>query len=232
MENQFFFSDEILAARSKMLLNLATGNDYLNLVIGEKGSGKTTLLHMLLESSEADWRRCNLLFKSQKNSERVSAIGNLQGRSGILLYTGNPPVLLIDDAHEITLNGLCFLLQHALKAGKARKFRSIILFCDSPAKGFIKTLSDCIPNRSVTNTIHVHPLTSEQTALYLRQLIHCLGLREKECFSPSQIQKIFDISRGLPGKIREEAQRILEAGSFRGKPGLLKMLFSAVVPCP
>lgn len=230
MENRFFYRDENLEARLKMLMNLSNGSDSLNLVIGEKGSGKTTLLNELLAASREDWRFCNILFKSSKGSKKVDAVGNLHGRKATLLNTGTPPILLMDDAHEIDIEGLRFLLRHTFKTGNDRKIRSIILFCDPPGKGFVKALSACIPSRSVTNTLYINPLTLHQTARYLYQFSLHLGLPEKKWFSSSQVRKIFDASRGLPGKVLDEAQRMLGGSRFWGKPVLFKKLFSASSP--
>jgi len=226
MENRFFYSDENLDARLKMLMNLSNGSDSLNLVIGEKGSGKTTLLNELLAASRESWRFCNILFKSRKDRKKVDTVGNLNGRKAILLDTGTPPILLIDDAHEIDIEGLRYLLLHTFKTGEGRKIRSIILFCDPPGIGFVQALSDCIPNRSVTNTLHINPLTPDQTTRYLHQLSVHLGLPEKKWFSPSQIKKIFDASRGLPGRVFDEAQRMLDGNPFWEKTFFFKKLFS------
>lgn len=227
MEDRFLYNDEELSSRLRMLMNLAEGNDRLNLVIGEKGSGKTTLLESLLESSGRNWRWCNIRFQSDKESRRAAAVGNLHGRKGILLDIGAPPVLIIDDAHEIDTEGLRYLLRHTFRAGGRRKIRSVILFCDPPENGFVKALSECIPNQSAANALYVKPLSQDQTARYLRQLSYHLNLPEKKQFSPSQAKKIFDASRGLPGMIQEEARRVLDGAPFWEKTALLKKLFSA-----
>lgn len=222
-----FYSDENLALRLKMLMNLANGNDCLNLVIGEKGSGKTTFLKEFLEASRGKWRSCKILFRSGNGSKKVEAVGNLHGRQGIVLHQGSPPLLIMDDAHEIDFQGLRCLLRHTFRTGEKRKFRSVILFCNPPINGFAKALSECIPSKSVTNTVYVKPLTSDQTAQYLRQLTRHLGLPEKKRFSSSQVNKIFEASNGFPGKVLEEARRVLNSGPFREKNMLIKKLFSA-----
>lgn len=226
MEDQFFYSDENLAARLKILMNFTHGSDCLNLVIGEKGSGKTTLLKELLHASQEKWRSCNILFRSGKGNKKIDAVGNLHGRKGILLHMGTPPILVMDDAHEIDIEGLRYLLRHTFKAGGKRKIRSIIFFCDPPGNGFVKTLSECIPNKSVTNTLYVKPLTSDQTERYLHQFSRYLGLSGKKRFSSSQIKKIFEASRGFPGKVKDEAQRLLEGRPMWGKTVLIQKLFS------
>lgn len=222
-----FYSDENLALRLKMLMNLANGNDCLNLVVGEKGSGKTTFLKEFLEASQGKWRSCKVLSRFGNGSKKAETVGNLHGRRGILLNLGSPPVLIMDDAHEIDFQGLRCLLRHTVKAEGKRKFRSVILFCNPPVNGFAKALSECIPSKSVTNTLYVKPLTSDQTARYLHQLSRHLGLPEKKRFSSSQVKKIFEASDGFPGKVLEEARRVLNSGPFREKNMLIKKLFSA-----
>lgn len=224
IENRFFYNDQILTARIKMLRSLAKGNDYLTLVIGEKGSGKTTLLQKLLASSNKEWRYCKILFHSKKDIRKIKALGNLHERIGVLLKTGLPPILIIDDAHEINIKGLCYLLGHTLISGGSRKFRGIILFSEPPAKGFVEALSECIPNKSVTNKLYIKPLTMDQTTQYLHQLSQYSGLSGKKRFSSSQIKKIYNASQGLPGKINKEAQKILDDNPFWKRAGLIKKI--------
>ena len=222
IEDRFFYNDQIVQARFKMLKSLTQGDDSLNLVIGEKGSGKTTLLQQLLVSTKAEWRYCKILFHSKKDVNKVKALGNLHERIGVLLRTGLPPILIIDDAHEINVKGLRYLLGHTLISGNARKFRSIILFSEPPAKGFVEALSECIPSKSVVNKLYIKPLSEDQTAQYLHQLTECSDLSRKKRFSSSQIKKIFNASQGIPGRINQEAQRIHEEGSFWKKARLFK----------
>jgi len=229
IENRFVYSDQILSARLKMLKSLARGDDYLTLVIGEKGSGKTTLLQQLLADSQEEWRYCQILFHSKKDVRKVKALGNLHERIGVLLKTGFPPVLIIDDAHEINIKGLCYLLGHTLISGGSRKFRSIILFSEPPAKGFIEALSESIPSSSVTNKIYIKPLNTQQTTQYLYQLCQYSRLLGKKGLSSSQIKKIYDASEGLPEKINQEAQRILGEGPFWKKVGLIKKIIPTMV---
>jgi type II secretory pathway predicted ATPase ExeA len=219
----FFFDDKILAARFQMLKNLVGGNDCLNFVIGEKGSGKTTLLDKLLTSMTGHWRTCNMKIESGSGRQNVAAVGNLNGRAGILLNSGSPPVLLFDDAHEINIKGLCYLVRHSLGARNKRKFRGIVLFCDPPSDEFIKTLSESVPSQSVVNTLHINPLTFEQTEQFLHQLSRYLEPTKPPIFSPSQAKKIFEASMGLPGRIHDEAKRMATTGSNR-KGSLLKKL--------
>lgn len=230
IENRFiFYDDQILTARLKMLKSLAKGNDYLTLVIGEKGSGKTTLLHRLLTDLSEEWRYCQILFHSKKDISKVKALGNLHERKGVLLKTGLPPVLIIDDAHEINIKGLCYLLGHTLITSGTRKFRSVILFCEPPVKGFIEKLSESIPNKSVTNKIYNKPFNIQQTTRYLHYLFQYSHLSSKKDFSASQIKKIHDASQGLPGKINQEAQRILREAPFWKKVGFIKKILPASI---
>jgi type II secretory pathway predicted ATPase ExeA len=213
-----------------MLKSLTKGNDLLSLVIGERGSGKTTLLEQLLASTNKEWRYCQILFHSKKDVNKVKALGNLHERMGILLRVKLPPILIIDDAHEIDVKGLCYLLGHTLISGNTRKFRSIILFSEPPAKGFVEELSECIPSQSVVNKIYIKPLSEDQTAQYLHQLNEYSGLSGKKRFSSSQIKKIFNASQGIPGRINQEAQRIYKDVPFWKKARLFKNIIPKLTP--
>jgi type II secretory pathway predicted ATPase ExeA len=209
-----------------MLKSLIKGNDLLSLVIGERGSGKTTLLQQLLGSTNTEWRYCKILFHSKKDINKVKALGNLHERMGMLLRVGRPPILIIDDAHEININGLCYLLGHTLISGHARKFRSLMLFCEPPGKGFVEELSECIPIQSVVNKLYIKPLSENQTAQYLHQFVEYSDLPGKRRFSSSQIKKIFHASHGIPGRINQEAQRLHKNAPFWKKA----RLFKAIIP--
>ncbi len=193
-------------------------------MIGEKGSGKTTLLKQLLSSTKEEWRYCKLLFHSKKNSNKVKELGKLHDRVGILFKAGLPPVLIIDDAHEINVKGLRYLLEHTLISRGSRKFRGIILFCEPTIEAVFHQLSECIPNDAVVNKLYIKPMTDLQTAHYLHMLSKYLDPLMKKRFSAMQIKKIYNASQGLPGRINEEAYRIYKDNAFWKRSEFLKKI--------
>lgn len=182
------------------------------------------LLQQLLSSAKVEWRYCKILFRSKKGVHKIKAVGNLHERVGVLLKTGRLPILIIDDAHEINIKGLRYLLEHTLIQKGSRKFKSLILFSEPPAIGFFEELSQSIPSRSVVNKLYIKPFTEEQTAKYLHRFLNQIDPSQKKQFSSAQIKKIYESSDGIPGRINEEAHKILGGRPFWKKGGLLKKI--------
>ncbi|MFZ5571889.1 MAG: ATP-binding protein [Thermodesulfobacteriota bacterium] len=210
----FFFSFPSLEQTDFVFRELMDGDDFLILVIGEQGSGKTSLLKRYVAASPELWRPCRIHIRSMENKSRpegwrhhpVIAQGDAYITKG-----GRARMVMIDDAHRLVPEAVqSLLLADGSPAGK-RRLEKIILFCEPQLLDTLSRIKPSLPDRSGINKLYMPMLTENQTADFLAEWA-LTGLELQSCKAPvrnRQIKTIYRLSTGLPGKILEEARRML-----------------------
>lgn len=212
---------------------LIQGRDFLILVIGEKGSGKTALLNQFLISDKGNWRTCRIRAHSKAISGSQPALKNLNEHPAFILPDDELPIVMFDDAQELTEIELQYLLKDALAPGGSRKLKRLILFSDSSINATLASLSAPFTRETVVNKVHMPPLKEPETHDYLFHRLMIAGLTGKNPFKSADIKSIHKAAGGLPGKINEKAHTLL-TNRFSGETatsrsikfsGLLKKSF-------
>jgi type II secretory pathway predicted ATPase ExeA len=209
-DRTFFYAFPSIVQRLNVLSRLIQGRDFLIMVIGEKGSGKTALLNQFLISAKGNWRTCRIRAHSKAIPDRKSALDNLNEHPAFILPDDEPPIVLFDDAHELTEIELQYLLKDALAPGGDRKLKRLILFSESSINATIASLSAPFTKETVVNKIHMPPLKESETQEYLFHRLKIAGLTGKNPFKSADIKSIHKAAGGLPGKINERAHTLLK----------------------
>ncbi|NNL43667.1 MAG: hypothetical protein HKO79_14365, partial [Desulfobacterales bacterium] len=212
----FYYAFPSFVQRLNVLRRLIQGRDFLILVIGEKGSGKTALLNQFLISDKGNWRTCRIRAHSKAISGSQPALDNLNEHPAFILPDDELPIVMFDDAHELTEIELQYLLKDALAPGGSRKLKRLILFSDSSINATLANLSAPFTRETVVNKVHMPPLKEPETYDYLFHRLKISGLTEKNPFKSSDIKSIHKAAGGLPGKINERAHTLL-ANRFSGE---------------
>jgi type II secretory pathway predicted ATPase ExeA len=205
------------------LQRLLHSKDFLILIIGESGSGKTTLLNRFLASADVNWRTCRIRAHFLVNSNNKPRIKNLNDRRVYILPQDPIPIVMFDDAHDLTGTELKYLLQDALVPGSSQKLKRLVLFGEPSFMATLEHLSAIIAEETILNKIYMPPLTISETAIYLRHRLSAAGYTGKNPFKPSVINVIQKASGGLPGRINAEAHTHL-AGKGSRQMALLNIL--------
>ena len=111
VDNIFYYAFPSFEQRLQVLKQLVQGRDFLILVIGEKGSGKTTLLNQFLTSADDNWSTCRIRAHSKTITDNAQFLENLNGRPSFISSDKQSPIVMIDDAHELTMIELQYLLR-------------------------------------------------------------------------------------------------------------------------
>jgi DamX protein len=115
------------------------------------------------------------------------------------------PVLFIDDAHELPRDALETLFTLAdTETGEGSLLR-IILFCEPQIEIMLESPSIQPLRKRITHTINIPAFNEEQTAEYIKHRMAVSGFTGTSPFKPSDIQKIFQVSHGVPARINELA---------------------------
>jgi len=179
------------------------------MVIGEKGSGKTALLNQFLISAKGNWRTCRIRAHSTTISGSQPVLDNLNEHPAFILPDDELPIVMFDDAHELTKVELQYLLKDALAPGGSRKLKRLILFSESSINATLASISAPFTRETVVNKVHMSPLKEPETHDYLFHRLKIAGLTGKNPFKSNDIKSIHKAAGGLPGRINEKAHALL-----------------------
>ncbi len=217
VDKKFYHAFPSFVQRLQVLKQLVQGRDFLILVIGEQGSGKTTLLNQFIASADDNWRTCKIRAHSKKNTGSAPFLENLNGRPAFILSDKQPPIVMIDDAHELTWIELQYLLQETPSPGSERKPKRLVLFCEPRIKTALNALTESMTKEIVINKIYMSPINEAEAAEYLLHRLNIAGFTGKNPFRLSDIRAICRASDGLPGLINEKAHKLLLRKFYKKK---------------
>jgi type II secretory pathway predicted ATPase ExeA len=218
VDNTFFYAFPSFVQRLNVLKRLIQGRDFLIMVIGEKGSGKTTLLNQFLVSAKGNWRTCRIRAQSTTLSGSPPSLDNLNEHPAFILPDDELPIVMFDDAHELTEIELQYLLKDALAPGGSRKLKRLILFSEPSINATMSSLSAPFARETVVNKVHMSLQSETETYDYLFHRLKIAGLTEKNPFKSADIKSIHKAAGGLPGRINEKAHMLLSNRLSGEKP--------------
>lgn len=222
VDDAFFFADPAISQRLDMLRHLIQYSDLLLVVTGDQGSGKTSLLQQFLVSAQEQMQVCKVDAEYGMDAERLleciaEGFGVLSAQPDVNALAeslnkipGNrQALLLIDDAHRLTIEALAVLLELAELDGPDGKLLRIVLFCE-PAINELLAAPTIAPLRDrITQTMEMPLFTEEQTEAYIRHRMKKAGLQTEFPFSAKLIKMIHKGARGNPARINELAHQAL-----------------------
>lgn len=218
-----FYKNPILMQRIEFLDRLIKSDDFLILVLGEKGSGKTTMLHYFLSHGGDNWRSCKIRPAPEVNKE--SELETLDGYPAFVLLNPDLPMIMLDDAHDLSIAELQFMMKPAGGSAYKSRFKRMVLFCEPRIQLKLAQIPDNLVDNGITNKLYIPPLNPEHTEYYINHRLKISGLDNNSPFTKSDIKNIFDQSGGIPYNINAAAAKIVAAKTgarsvSAGKPGI------------
>jgi len=167
------------------------------------------MLNQFLISAKGNWRTCRIRAHSTTISDSAPFLDNLNEQQAFILPDDELPIVMFDDAHELTGVELQYLLKDALAPGDSRKLKRLILFCEPSINATMASLSAPFTRETVVNKVHMSQLSETETHDYLFHRLKIAGLTGKNPFKSADIKSIHKAVGGLPGRINEEAHTLL-----------------------
>ena len=197
-----------LAQRLDLLKQLVRGSDTLIFVIAGKGMGKTSLLHIFLSDQTGKWRACLLTIPSTKKKGADPLSADFRKLKAFRFKEAHKSVLIIDDAHLLTIKEIRRLLQYTLAPNRRYGWEQLLFFCEPQAASALEDLFKNEPQIAF-DSIYLAPFTLEETEAYLRHSLEATNYAGPFPFKTRDIKSLYQISGGVPGRINEHAQRLL-----------------------
>lgn len=223
---RFFFESPLLSRQVAALKQLAESSSRMIVVMGDRGSGKSTLIQRVVSETPGKWKPGRLVLSFRHQRQATARKSALHRRAVFFTRLGAAPTVILDDAHQLTLNDLKRLIQRTLPDGGDHKFKTVILFAEPRLRGSLKSIAKWLPPETVIEKIQISPFTEQQTAAYLTHRFKIAALLDRLPFSERQLKTIHSLSGGLPGWINGEAYMLLKKMKQRRvKKGRLNRTF-------
>ncbi len=231
-KDKFLYLDAELSQCLDLLRHMTDNSNLLLLVEGERDAGKTSLLTRFVINANLEWSICQIAANTMMDADQLLfQIAQGFGLERLphdatqlqeLLYahvasmhrSGQIPILIVDDAHEVAKDALLAIFNLADAYVEEQHLLRILLFCEPQIEkilgaGDISELRD-----RITHTMQIPPLDEQATAEYLKHRMAVAGFDGGSPFTPDMVKRMYNTSHGLPGVINKLAHQTLEEGDF------------------
>lgn len=222
-DEAFFYADPERSKYLDMLQHLLQYSEEILVLSGEVGSGKSLLLEKLAARADEQWLVCHLVCSESTGADslfaQIAACLNLQAEgdaAGMLdalcnqlseLQQHHFPVLLIDDAHNLSEDALEMTLHLAGLDGVKGKLLHLVMAGD-------KALNERLGEKRFSSLPPPHRLELDglgeaHSAAYLMRRLVAAGHEGDSPFSVAELKQLHKESNGLPGQLNALANKLL-----------------------
>ncbi len=225
-----YMSEQHREALAHLLYGFNSDGGFV-LLTGEVGTGKTTVCRCLLQQIPTDSSIAFILNPKLSVEELLATICDEFGidytasNSSIKIFVdrinaylfdahskGEKAVLIIDEAQNLSTDVLEQLRLLTNLETDQRKLLQIILIGQPELKDKLSRPELRQLSQRIIARYHLGPLSHSDVKAYIRHRLSVAGIK-KELFSPSIIDKIYDLSGGIPRLINLLCDRAL-LGTF------------------
>lgn len=185
------------------------------LLTGEVGSGKTTIIRDLIKKHH-DEVVISKIFNTRVNSEQLIAMINddfgipVSGKDKTSMLRdlneflveqyarGNSPVLIIDEAQNLTQKLLEEIRMLSNLETDSSKLLQIILVGQPELRATMKSPSLRQLRQRISINCHLQPLSRQEVEQYILYRLEVAGNRDAISFSQGAFDLIYSSSRGIP----------------------------------
>jgi type II secretory pathway predicted ATPase ExeA len=207
-------------------------------VTGQPGMGKTTLIGDLLSDyGPGDYTVATLVntmleanevlrstaYEFGLNVETMDTATVLQRLKQLFAQThqsGRPPLLVVDEAQNLTLNALEELRMLTNLQANGKPLLQIFLVGQEELRAKLQDPSLEQLRQRVTAAAHLHPLNQDQTAAYIIHRLKVVGWRGSPKIKASVLPVIEQACEGVPRRINQFCSRLLLHGAVEQKTEL------------
>ena len=207
-DKEFFYAEPTRAQRLKLLHHLAPYGELL-IVTGEAGSGKTSLMEQFVSRAHASWRLCIIAaygglskthfldalidgfsIQAKQPGNDDEKLRQLKGHCASLKHSGLLPIVVIDDAHQLSRDDLSVLLRLLQSLDDSEKPLRVILFAAPQLREVISGSGLVGLQERITHTFNLLPLSEKETANYINHRLKVAGVSGEGLFTDTVVKMI------------------------------------------
>jgi type II secretory pathway predicted ATPase ExeA len=230
-ESYRFAHKNYLKAWSHLSYSLEQGEGFV-MITGIPGSGKTTLIRDILAKLDKSKVLAINLVTNQLQAEellrkvalefglpaesfnKATLLTRIQDHVEKEYQEGRRAVIVIDEAQNLTLNGLEELrLLSNLQSGSHPLFQIILVGQDELRGVILSPEMEHIRQRLIA-TCNIEPMNAEQTEGYIEHRLGIVGWNGDPAFDPAVFPLVHYLTGGVPRKINHVVGRLLLYGAL------------------
>jgi type II secretory pathway predicted ATPase ExeA len=185
-----------------------SGLSRIVLVLGDFGSGKSLMMKQFLAENPALWKPCKVNPREMDATESFGPGKPLREHKAYLYRTDEKTALLMDDAHNLDIDELLFLLRLTGLGGGESQTDKLVFFAETSLLQFLDELSELLVEEGTVSRILMPRLSKLEAETYILKRLDSVDFKGGKLFTSSEPEWIYDESGGYPGGINEVAARI------------------------
>ena len=224
-----YCSSPQLEQRSELVQHLVEYSNQVILIIGEPGIGKTAFADNLVLRAPQAWRIAQISARPEHTPQDLIAvishdfdlsppaeqdvgaqITNVQQGATALENADLTPLVIVDDAHELTLEALAVLLQLAQSETGAGRLH-VLMLCRSDITKLFGSAELQRYQSDIVHHLDIPPLDQERIAVFLADRLAAAGIESK--FDDATVAEIHAASNGVPAAVLSQASEAFARAS-------------------
>lgn len=202
-------------------------------VFGGSGAGKSSLLYQLVQRAPAHWDIVrldanpmlhpepflDLLARQIDIADREGDVqAEIQARFVARRLKGRVPVVVVDDAHLLPPESVGLLLDLQRRRDQDWPCVRFLLFAQPELNALLESgaMRKAFPEG--VDGVRIPPLGRRETDHFVESFLGADGRSGRFAMSAAQVEQVFRVSGGLPGRIEEETLQMLSEGALGYRP--------------
>lgn len=210
VDEKSFYYYPALKQRLELLIRLYRCESSIIVILGDKGSGKTLLVQQFLALDLCGWKKCLIHPQGRKKEQAGGGTVKSDKFKAFINRSGSLPVILADDVHKLELPAMLFLIGMTGKNAPGKAIGQLILFGEPSVLQKLSQLKEHLPENQSVEKIYMPSLSHRETGEYISRKICSAGYTGTPPLTVPEINRIFQDSGGLPGKIDLYAAEALD----------------------
>ncbi len=217
------------------------------LLQGERGVGKTTLIYRLMAEAPRHWRICRVDANPMMRPDQLFSClarclaAPLEADQGtrVLLSAfsaarlqGQLPVVVVDDASELSIGALMALFRLQESGGGDMPPFAVILFAEPSIQATFSTQQFQAMGTSRIKRLEYPRLEAAHLEAYIDHYLRMEGMEQTLNLSDRQLAEIQQQAQGLPGRVNELVIQALKGGVKQASASRLGVLQSRLNGMP